>query len=97
MKKKGKNKGKWDLVLYNDPMHSFEYVVETLIECIPHMNRDKAVRHAMMIHKNQRTTIFRGEHEHVEHFAGMIENYEYEQRGKLRLPNLATEIKETDA
>ena len=81
-----------NLVLYNDPMHSFEHVVEVLEGCIPGMDREKAGKHALQIHHAQRSIIFSGLKEHVEHIHEKIESFECEEKGKILLLPLATEI-----
>ena len=85
------NNDKWDLVLFNDPMHSFEHVVKTLTKCIPEMDEQTAAKHAVLIHTQQRSVIFSGLKEHVEHLSDLVEN-ELEERGEFTLPGLATEV-----
>jgi ATP-dependent Clp protease adapter protein ClpS len=82
---------RWDLILYNDPMHSFEYVVDTLCKYIPLMDKETAAKHAIMIHMQQTSVIYSGLKEHVEHFSDQIQE-DWEQNKKILLPPLSTEI-----
>lgn len=84
---------KYGIVLFNDPIHSLEYVVEVLSNCIPEMDETKATKAAYNIHRFQKTLIYKGELEHTEHFIDLIENYEPEVKDGKLLPPLAVDIK----
>ena len=88
MDKKSKE---YNLVLYNDPMQSFEHVVNSLQSCL-NMTIESASKHAMMIHTKSRSVIFSGLLEHVEVFHEAMESYENEVRDEVILPPLKTKI-----
>jgi len=83
-----------NIVLYNDPIHSLEHVVEVLMFCIPNMTKETAIKHGNMIHLNTRSIIFSGMSEHAEHFIHMIRTHEKEERNGTILPPLTVELEE---
>jgi len=83
----------WNIVIYNDPMHSLEYVVDVLTSIIPNMDNDDAIQHAYLIHTQQKAVVFSGLKEHSEHFIEMIDRYEPENKEGKLLPPLAAELR----
>lgn len=79
------------VILYNDWMHSFEYVVHVLTTTLG-VDEEMAGKYAIAIHHNQRVVIFKGELEHAEYVHQAIENFEPEERNGKYLLQLATEV-----
>ena len=93
MKSKTKNKFlDYNLVIWNDPLHSMNYVVEVLTNVIPNTTEDEAIKYAYLIHTQQKAIVYSGMLETTEHFADLIERYEPENREGKLLPSLAAEI-----
>ena len=65
---------KWKVVLWDDDDHSYDYVVEMLIE-ICSMDFDSAYQHALEVDKEKRTIVFIGELEHAEFIQDRILEY----------------------
>ena len=59
----GKNSDKpWNLILYNDDVHSFDEVIFQLIKALQ-CSEERAVKLTLRAHKNGNTTVYKGEFE----------------------------------
>ncbi len=92
-KKTTNNFKEWNVVLWNDCFHSMEYVVEVLSSVVPDIDKDEAIKHAYLIHTQQKTVVYSGLREHSEHFVDMIEKFEPENKDGKLLPPLAVDIR----
>jgi len=63
--KKSATGGPWKVVLWDDDHHTYEYVIEMLIE-VCQMTFAKALGHAVEVDTEKRTVVFSGELEHAE-------------------------------
>lgn len=66
--------GPWKVVLWDDDEHTYDYVIEMLME-ICQMSLEKAFRHALEVDTEKRTIVFHGELEHAEHVQDRILSY----------------------
>ncbi|WP_036096177.1 ATP-dependent Clp protease adaptor ClpS [Leptospira weilii] len=66
--------GPWRVVLWDDNEHTYEYVIEMLME-ICTMTVEKAFLHAVQVDQEKRTVVFSGEFEHAEHVQERILTY----------------------
>ncbi|MEM7182588.1 MAG: ATP-dependent Clp protease adaptor ClpS [Spirochaetota bacterium] len=66
--------GPWNVVLWDDDFHTYDYVIEMLVEvcAIP---PEKAFQHAVEVDSEKKTMVFSGEFEHAEHIHDRIINY----------------------
>jgi ATP-dependent Clp protease adapter protein ClpS len=92
-KKINNNFKDYNVVIWNDPMHSLEYVTKVLTSCIPNISEDEAIKHAYLIHTQQKAVVFSGLKEHSEHFIEMMDRYEPENKDGKLLPPLAAELR----
>ena len=61
-----KTGGPVKVVLWDDDEHTYEYVIEMLME-VCSMNVEQAFQHAIEVDTKKKTIIFSGEFEHAEH------------------------------
>ncbi|MCC5815555.1 MAG: ATP-dependent Clp protease adaptor ClpS [Leptospira sp.] len=73
--------GPWKVVLWDDDEHTYEYVIEMLME-VCQMDTEKAFRHAVEVDTEKKTIVFTGELEHAEHVQEMILTYGADPRMK---------------
>lgn len=73
--------GPWRVVLWDDDEHTYEYVIEMLVE-VCQMDTEKAFRHAVEVDTEKKTVVFSGEFEHAEHVQEMILTYGPDPRMK---------------
>lgn len=66
--------GPWKVVLWDDDHHTYEYVIEMLIE-ICQMTFEKALYHAVEVDTEKKTIVFTGELEHAEFIQERISGY----------------------
>jgi len=52
----------WQLILYNDEVHSFDEVIMQLIKALQ-CSEERAVKLTVRAHKNGKTTVYKGEFE----------------------------------
>jgi ATP-dependent Clp protease adaptor protein ClpS len=57
--------GPWKVVLWDDDEHTYDYVIEMLME-ICSMSIERAFQHAVEVDTEKRTIVFTGELEHAE-------------------------------
>ncbi|WCL48561.1 ATP-dependent Clp protease adaptor ClpS [Leptospira sp. GIMC2001] len=62
------------VVLWDDNEHTYEYVIEMLVE-ICQMTVEQAFEHAVEVDNKKKTIVFSGEFEHAEHIQDQILNY----------------------
>lgn len=72
--KKNEPIGPWKVVLWDDDEHTYDYVIEMLME-VCSMNEEKAFFHALEVDTEKKTIIFNGELEHAEHIHEKIITY----------------------
>jgi len=72
--KKPDSSGPWKVVLWDDDQHTYEYVIEMLMEILS-MSMDKAFGHAVEVDTEKKTIVFSGELEHAEHIQDKILSY----------------------
>lgn len=73
--------GPWKVVLWDDDEHTYDYVIEMLME-ICQMDVEKAFQHAVEVDTEKRTIVFTGELEHAEHVQERILTYGADPRMK---------------
>lgn len=73
--------GPWKVVLWDDDEHTYEYVIEMLVE-VCQMEPEQALRHAIEVDTDKRTMVFSGELEHAEHIQERILTYGPDPRMK---------------
>lgn len=73
--------GPWKVVLWDDDEHTYEYVIEMLME-ICQMEPEKALLHAVEVDTQKKTIVFYGEFEHAEHIQDRILTYGPDPRMK---------------
>ncbi|MDZ4724717.1 MAG: ATP-dependent Clp protease adaptor ClpS [Leptospira sp.] len=66
--------GPWRVVLWDDDHHTYDYVIEMLID-VCQMSLEKAFKHAIEVDTLKRTTVFSGELEHAEFIHEKIITY----------------------
>jgi ATP-dependent Clp protease adaptor protein ClpS len=66
--------GPWKVVLWDDDDHTYDYVIEMLME-ICQMSMEKAFQHAVEVDTEKKTIVFEGELEHAEHVQDRIHAY----------------------
>jgi ATP-dependent Clp protease adaptor protein ClpS len=66
--------GPWRVVLWDDDFHTYEYVIEMLVE-VCNMTEEIAFMHAVEVDTAKKTVVFSGELEHAEHIQEGILNY----------------------
>lgn len=66
--------GPWKVVLWDDDEHTYDYVIEMLVE-VCGMSEEKAFGHALEVDSEKKTIVFTGELEHAEHIQEMILTY----------------------
>lgn len=66
--------GPWKVVLWDDDEHTYDYVIEMLME-ICNMTIEKAYYHALEVDTEKRTIVFTGELEHAEYIHERIITY----------------------
>ncbi len=66
--------GPWKVVLWDDDEHTYDYVIEMLME-VCSMSIEKAFQHAVEVDKEKKTIVFTGELEHAEHVHDRISTY----------------------
>lgn len=82
----------YNVIIYNDPMHGLDFVKEVITETIPSISEDEAIKHAYLVHTQQKAIIYSGLKEHCEHYQYLIENFRPEEKdGKLLVP-LAVDV-----
>lgn len=74
--------GPWNVVLWDDDSHTYDYVVEMLMD-VCSMSEEKAFFHAIEVDTLKKTLVFSGEFEHAEHVHDRIITYGEDPR----LPN----------
>ncbi|MBE7410902.1 MAG: ATP-dependent Clp protease adaptor ClpS [Leptospiraceae bacterium] len=72
--KKPNSGGPWKVVLWDDDSHTYDYVIEMLVE-VCSMSTEKAYGHAVEVDTEKKTIIFFGELEHAEHIQDKILSY----------------------
>jgi ATP-dependent Clp protease adaptor protein ClpS len=73
--------GPWRVVLWDDDEHTYDYVIEMLME-ICSMELNKAFQHAVEVDTEKKTVVFNGELEHAEHVQDGILSYGPDHRMK---------------
>ncbi|TGK82599.1 ATP-dependent Clp protease adaptor ClpS [Leptospira noumeaensis] len=68
------NDGPWKVVLWDDDFHTYEYVIEMLMD-VCQMPWEKAFQHAVEVDTRKKTIVFTGELEHAEFVHERILNY----------------------
>ncbi|PJZ68503.1 Clp protease ClpS [Leptospira perolatii] len=66
--------GPWRVVLWDDDEHTYDYVIEMLME-VCKMTMEEAFMHAVEVDTQKRTVVFAGEFEHAEHIQDLILQY----------------------
>jgi len=66
--------GPWRVVLWDDDFHTYDYVIEMLME-ICQMSMEKAFHHAVEVDTEKKTIVFVGELEHAEHVQDRIHDF----------------------
>jgi ATP-dependent Clp protease adaptor protein ClpS len=66
--------GPWKVVLWDDDHHTYEYVIEMLMD-VCQMTVEKAFQHAVEVDTYKRTIVFYGELEHAEFVHERIISY----------------------
>lgn len=66
--------GPWKVVLWDDDEHTYDYVIEMLVEVCA-MSIEKAFKHAVEVDNDKKTIVFTGELEHAEHIQDRILTY----------------------
>ncbi|MCB1179558.1 MAG: ATP-dependent Clp protease adaptor ClpS [Leptospiraceae bacterium] len=66
--------GPWKVVLWDDDDHTYDYVIEMLME-VCGKSIEEAFFHAVEVDTEKKTIIFTGEFEHAEHVHDRIINY----------------------
>lgn len=66
--------GPWRVVLWDDDDHTYDYVIEMLIE-VCQMTWEKAFQHAIEVDTQKKTVVFSGELEHAEFVQERILEY----------------------
>ena len=61
-KKQPTNKGTWELILWNDDISTFDYVIDCLVEICGH-NEFQAHQCALITHNNKKCSIFTDKHD----------------------------------
>ncbi|PNV75758.1 MULTISPECIES: ATP-dependent Clp protease adaptor ClpS [Leptospira] len=69
-----KTGGPWKVVLWDDDEHTYDYVIEMLMEVCT-MTMEQAFRHAVEVDTQKKTVVFAGEFEHAEHVQELILTY----------------------
>ena len=69
-----KTTGPVKVVLWDDDQHTYEYVIEMLVD-VCSMDVEQAFQHAVEVDTKKRTIVFAGEFEHAEHIQDKILNY----------------------
>ncbi len=67
-------RGPWKVVLWDDDHHTYEYVIEMLME-VCQMSIEKAFFHAVEVDTLKKTVVFSGELEHAEFIHEKIISY----------------------
>jgi ATP-dependent Clp protease adaptor protein ClpS len=73
--------GPWRVVLWDDDEHTYDYVIEMLME-VCSMAMDKAYQHAVEVDNDKKTIVFSGELEHSEHIQEKILSFGPDPRMK---------------
>ncbi len=73
--------GPWKVVLWDDDEHTYEYVIEMLMD-VCQMDEDQAFQHAVEVDTEKKTIVFTGELEHAEHIQERILTYGADPRMK---------------
>ncbi|TGK09888.1 ATP-dependent Clp protease adaptor ClpS [Leptospira fletcheri] len=69
-----KTGGPWKVVLWDDDEHTYDYVIEMLMEvCV--MTMEQAFHHAVEVDTQKKTVVYSGEFEHAEHIQELILEY----------------------
>ncbi|MDF3821459.1 ATP-dependent Clp protease adaptor ClpS [Leptospira sp. 96542] len=68
------NWGPWKVVLWDDDHHTYDYVIEMLMD-VCRMVWEKAFQHAVEVDTKKRTVVFVGELEHAEFIQERIVGY----------------------
>jgi ATP-dependent Clp protease adaptor protein ClpS len=71
--------GPWKVILWDDDEHTYDYVIEMLVE-ICSMSIEKAFQHAIEVDTEKKTIVFHGELEHAEHIQERILSYGIDPR-----------------
>ncbi len=66
--------GPWKVVLWDDDHHTYEYVIEMLMD-VCQMSVEKAFKHAVEVDTLKKTIVFTGELEHAEFVHERIISY----------------------
>lgn len=66
--------GPWKVVLWDDDEHTYDYVIEMLME-VCNMGLEEAYGHAVEVDTEKKTIIFSGELEHAEFIQEKILGY----------------------
>ncbi|TGL56856.1 ATP-dependent Clp protease adaptor ClpS [Leptospira jelokensis] len=66
--------GPWKVVLWDDDHHTYEYVIEMLMD-VCQMTWEKAFQHAVEVDTRKKTIVFSGELEHAEFIHERILGY----------------------
>jgi ATP-dependent Clp protease adaptor protein ClpS len=73
--------GPWRVVLWDDDEHTYDYVIEMLME-VCSMAMEIAYKHAVEVDTEKKTIVFSGELEHAEHVQEKILAYGPDPRMK---------------
>jgi ATP-dependent Clp protease adaptor protein ClpS len=73
--------GPWKVVLWDDDEHTYDYVIEMLME-VCQMSMEKAFQHALEVDTEKKTVIFQGELEHAEFIQEKVMAYGPDPRMK---------------
>lgn len=71
---KKKPSGPWKVVLWDDDDHTYDYVIEMLME-VCSKSVEEAFYHAVEVDTEKKTIVFSGELEHAEHIQERILGY----------------------
>ncbi|MCE9500689.1 MAG: ATP-dependent Clp protease adaptor ClpS [Leptospira sp.] len=66
--------GPWKVVLWDDDSHTYDYVIEMLME-VCSMDIETAFQHAVQVDTEKKTIVFTGELEHAENIHDRILTY----------------------
>lgn len=64
----------WRVVLHNDDVNSMDYVVRSLLRCVPSLTPEEAVEVMLRAHERGEATVIRCPKEAAEHYRARLES-----------------------
>ena len=86
--------GPWKVVLWDDDEHTYDYVIEMLMD-VCGMPIEKAFQHAVEVDNEKKTIVFSGEFEHAVHIQDRILTYGADPRMSISKGSMTATLEET--